>query len=214
MKVANPRRVRHRWPSLLVALMGCNAILDNQEAWLAETGASPTLPWEGEAAAAVPDAAHHDHDRDGGIDAACRAGEHRCTDRCVSDDDPAFGCGASDCAPCVVDHAVATCSLGACAIGRCEPSRADCNQVAADGCEVDLSLFETCGSCNVSCTTERPICAPVGETFGCITGCPSELPLRCGADCVDVQTNDAHCGECGHECGPIERCIAGSCRWF
>lgn len=208
---------RH-WLSFLIGLLGCNAILDNREGWVASTGALPNAPAsEGETSPENdpegPDAARAADDAaapDGVV--ACRADEHRCGGRCVSDDDPAFGCGAADCAPCVVDHASATCSLGACAVGKCETGRADCNQSAADGCEADLSLFETCGACNVSCTTERPLCAPVGETFGCITGCPSDTPQRCEAECVDVQTNDAHCGECGHACGPIHRCVAGACR--
>lgn len=196
--------------------MGCNAILDNQEGWVAPTGALPAVP-AGEGVTAgeeEPPNATRANDAGSDVVSACRAGEHRCAGRCVSDDDPAFGCGATDCSPCVVDHAVATCSLGACAIRTCAAGRADCNQSAADGCEADFSLFETCGGCNVSCNAERPICAPVGETFGCITGCASDVPQRCDGECVDVKTNSAHCGECGHECGPIERCIGGSCRWF
>lgn len=39
-----------------------------------------------------------------------------------------------------------------------------------------------------------------------------ELPdMVCAQRCVDLQTNEAHCGACGHGCGLNETCAAGTC---
>ncbi len=35
--------------------------------------------------------------------------------------------------------------------------------------------------------------------------------LRCGEACVDPDSDEAHCGECGEYCKEAERCIAGEC---
>ena len=41
-------------------------------------------------------------------------------------------------------------------------------------------------------------------------GCP-EGQARCGAACVDTQTDEANCGACGSACGVGETCITGLC---
>lgn len=34
----------------------------------------------------------------------------------------------------------------------------------------------------------------------------------CQGECVDIDTSDTHCGECGRSCGSLGTCEAGSCR--
>ena len=34
----------------------------------------------------------------------------------------------------------------------------------------------------------------------------------CGEDCVDLASDDDHCGECGNSCGFSEGCTDGVCR--
>ena len=40
--------------------------------------------------------------------------------------------------------------------------------------------------------------------------CPGAR-VKCGEDCVDTQTNSAHCGQCGSECDLTTSCQAGRC---
>src|SRR5262245_33685554 len=40
--------------------------------------------------------------------------------------------------------------------------------------------------------------------------CPSALTL-CGDSCVDLQTEEDHCGACGRPCPPDEQCQSGLC---
>lgn len=57
--------------------------------------------------------------------------------------------GAGDCA--APDHATATCTDGGCGF-ECDSRFADCNALADDGCEADLtSSAEHCGACGASC---------------------------------------------------------------
>jgi alpha-tubulin suppressor-like RCC1 family protein len=40
--------------------------------------------------------------------------------------------------------------------------------------------------------------------------CPGEL-TRCGDECVDLTTDDAHCGDCIEQCEPSEECVDSIC---
>lgn len=81
----------------------------------------------------------------------CKAGYHACAGgTCAVDTDPA-ACGAA-CTVCPAPpHAVALCTAGACAF-QCAAGYADCNLVAADGCEAQLSGDPAnCGVCGRAC---------------------------------------------------------------
>jgi len=41
--------------------------------------------------------------------------------------------------------------------------------------------------------------------------CPMGL-VRCGKDCVDLNTNPQHCGKCGNQCPPMQKCDKGKCQ--
>src|SRR5204863_3610221 len=68
---------------------------------------------------------------------------------------------------CAAPHAVAACTAGACHVVACTGTTADCNSVASDGCEQDLSSSAiACGACGVSC--------PAGDT--CVNShCANEI---------------------------------------
>ena len=57
------------------------------------------------------------------------------------------GCGVACPAP---PHTVPMCSGSSCGT-VCEDGFEDCNGVAADGCEADLSGFDNCGTCGAAC---------------------------------------------------------------
>ena len=44
-----------------------------------------------------------------------------------------------------------------------------------------------------------------GDDDGC-------MGMNCAGECVDVQTDDDHCGMCNHKCNGQKECIAGECR--
>lgn len=46
--------------------------------------------------------------------------------------------------------------------------------------------------------------------LGCGDSCPDAWKT-CGEDCVDLETNEDNCGECGFACGEDEECVEGSC---
>jgi hypothetical protein len=46
---------------------------------------------------------------------------------------------------------------------------------------------------------------------GGMGGCDAAAPDLCNEECVDTQTDGRHCGECDHNCGPIDICVGGEC---
>ena len=208
---------------VVLAFVGCNAILDNQPGLLVESnegGAAPTpspaptTPEDGgttdppttpdDAGATTPDAVP-----------PCPAGEQRCAGTCVSQTDPHHGCGSPSCTPCPSAHGSAACQGRKCIVSKCNTGYADCNASATDGCETDLSKSASCGACNAACAATAPLCAPVGPTFQCTNGCPADAPVRCGPACVDPMTSTNHCGACNHKCAEVANavaaCAAGVC---
>lgn len=81
-----------------------------------------------------------------------------------------------------------------------------------------------CGGCFVGCAT--PASCVFGQCLAsCDQGCAADeecngdnlcacrdAKTHCGAECVDMGTNSAHCGACGQACGPSQICVAGQCR--
>ncbi len=138
----------------------------------------------------------------------CGADQHLCGAACAPKSDPQFGCGASSCAPCKLAHATAACGAGACAVATCNMGWADCNKVAGDGCEADLSAPATCGSCTTPCTTP-PLC----DTTGCVTTCPSPKTI-CNGSCANTTNDPNHCGLACTACAPAHAppaCTASVC---
>src|SRR5215218_5421273 len=43
-----------------------------------------------------------------------------------------------------------------------------------------------------------------------VCGCP-EGQTRCNVRCVNLQTNERHCGSCGNRCDEGEQCVGGAC---
>lgn len=210
---------------VLVGLVGCNAILDNQpgdltSAQTSETTPTPTVvaPTPDPAPVELPVATPADAgDPDTGTSSKCRPNEHACYGQCVSDNDPAYGCGDETCAPCSLGHATATCAAKTCVISECDKGYADCDLSAATGCEGDLSKATSCGTCNTVCAPAAPLCAPGSEagSFSCSTGCTPIAPLLCGATCVDPSTSDNNCGGCNVKCPTVANgtavCTNASC---
>ena len=74
---------------------------------------------------------------------------------CVSNTDPAYGCGRAACIPCVLPHAAGTdCdpTTGGCRITGCTVGYQNCNTNQDDGCETRVdSDTNHCGTCMTDC---------------------------------------------------------------
>jgi cysteine-rich repeat protein len=70
-------------------------------------------------------------------------------------DDPAYGCGASDCAPCNSTHGTPGCSANQCTLS-CDAGFGDCDGDLSNGCETDLSSDPgACGACGKVCPADQ-----------------------------------------------------------
>lgn len=105
-------------------------------------------------------------------------------------------CGGS----CDLPHAVPDCADRQCAVGQCQDGWADCNDIAADGCEANLQSDPLhCGACDSSCS------AAEGNAT-CNDG-------QCSASCA---SGSADCdGACEGPCAPpdaaVDACTQGQC---
>lgn len=140
------------------------------------------------------------------------------------------------CGACGVDCAVAGTELGHFVSSTCINSTCsllclqgwrDCDGDFRNGCEVDLSHPETCGTCNNDCTAKFVHVDNVTcEAGACIPTCaanfsqcaPDDVTLP-EVDCtVDLLTNASHCGSCDVDCSELPhvdaskvQCVNGVC---
>jgi hypothetical protein len=89
---------------------------------------------------------------------------------------------------------------------------ADCNQVAADGCEVDVrSNVDNCGGCGLVCNTEHgtPSCKAGTCSITCASGYGNCDGLAANGCETETNSNVQHCGGCNVPCEG--KCIGGEC---
>ena len=178
--------------------------------------------------ASGPDAQESDADPDSATPDAAPDQDPSCpTGWADCDEDPANGCeinvtgdpdhcGACGHA-CGGAHASATCEQGACVLS-CDAGFDDCDGVAANGCEADLSTTENCLACGVVCgggAHATATCGASGCGHTCVAGwddCDSNPANGCE---VPLQTDANHCGACGQACptraNASPSCEAGNC---
>ncbi len=115
-------------------------------------------------------------------------------------------CGACGVA-CRATHGTGVCRAGGCAVASCDAGYGDCDGVASNGCEVDLSGDGAhCGTCAISCTGTQ-VCAMGTCRTACMPG-----QTTCGASCANLDTDVTNCGACGRRCGSGQLCVAGACQ--
>ena len=141
------------------------------------------------------------------------------------------GCGVA----CKLDYATASCAASACAVAACADGFADCDGLAANGCEVSIngaraSLVQAnypgsnpsvvladvnnCGGCGVTCAPRAhsaPTCAAGACGLACDAGwadCDGDISNGCE---IDLTSDAGHCGACTTACGNHETCQSGAC---
>jgi len=148
---------------------------------------------------------------------ACPTGESCCLGGCVNPASNIAHCGACG-TMCSAPNGVPACSNGTCAVDRCNGSFADCDRMAANGCETNTqTALAHCGGCGMACAT-RPnteVACDAGRcAYTCTTGfadCDGDPSNGCEAD---TRTSATHCGACARGCAPPNAtgaCAAGVC---
>jgi hypothetical protein len=103
---------------------------------------------------------------------------------------------------------------GACAPGKCEAGWEDCDDLPANGCEIDLDNdVNNCGTCGKQCTGANGTngCALGQCTIACDPGfanCDSLADNGCE---IDIRTDKANCGACGTVCSGTQSCEKEKC---
>jgi hypothetical protein len=85
------------------------------------------------------------------------------------------------------------------------------NDAATDApiCNDPIDTAQNCGACNNVCMDPTPFCAPNGAgTYHCVKDCG--MLTLCGDDCVDLNVDPDHCGNCSTVC-PSGICQGGMC---
>jgi hypothetical protein len=124
------------------------------------------------------------------------------------------GCGTG----CSVAHGAPSCASGVCAVLSCDPGFLDCDGVAANGCEAQVSIDpENCGGCGVRCAAPGATTACVDASCAVVTctagtgNCDGAAATGCE---TDTTSSFAHCGACGRSCtlrGTSRECRASDC---
>jgi hypothetical protein len=145
-----------------------------------------------------------------------------CGAACVNLDGDAHNCGACghDCTAAPGAGAGAVCAAGSCVypqVGGCAAGLADCDGVASNGCEADVTQASACGACNVSCGGTAAQCLRTGSTYACASGCTGSASDTCAGSCTSFQSDTHNCGSCGFDCTQLAHvsgavaCVTGTC---
>ena len=118
---------------------------------------------------------------------------------------------------CTAANGTPACTASSCRIAACNASRADCDALVSNGCEVDLTSDTAhCGSCATSCSNAHGTssCNTSACVPSCSTGygnCDGNAPNGCETALNTV----SNCGTCGKTCplvaGGTPTCSAGIC---
>ncbi len=137
-------------------------------------------------------------------DQQCSTTTRCCSGKCVDLQTTAAHCGTCATA-CGAQNGAAKCLAGVCSI-TCSSGFGDCNAMAKDGCETDLSVsVDHCGSCTNVCMAphasslcERSLCLQ----SACLDGY-GDCTAAEGCE-TDLKVSMANCGACGKKCEVVD----------
>ncbi len=147
----------------------------------------------------------------------CPDGQSCCSGACVDTQANTANCGRCD-NQCALENANAVCRNAACAVMGCTLPFGDCDTLAANGCETDITRSVAhCGTCG------RPCEVRAQGTATCTDSTCSYAPMEGFADCdnatstgyeTDTRVSPDHCGNCMTRCslaGATAGCVGGQC---
>ncbi len=101
---------------------------------------------------------------------------------------------------------------------QCSAGKGDCDRVAANGCEVDLTkTVANCGACGNACSTSHatPTCVAGACKFACATGWGDCDGLALNGCEANFATSVAACSGCDNACSTSHStpgCVGGACQ--
>jgi hypothetical protein len=114
---------------------------------------------------------------------------------------------------CSLPNATAGCAAGACTIASCNAGFANCDGMAANGCEVNLnSDTANCGACSTPGAPRACDAGQVCSASACVTTCGAGQ-TTCSGVCRNLTVDADACGACGTVCsgtGLVSRTCGGS----
>lgn len=149
-------------------------------------------------------------------DPDCTSGLSCCNGACIDVAKDIRHCGACGTA-CGDQNAAAACVAGQCKVS-CTEGFGDCNQLTADGCEVNVRADVTnCGSCGTACLVSNA--TPTCSMAGCGVQQCNQGFANCdgrGQNGCEVVTSEdlSNCGACGVTCqvaNGTPRCLGSRC---
>ena len=158
------------------------------------------------------------------LNEGCPSDKKACDGQCVSTQLPQYGCANSNCVPCVMEHAKATCTGdGKCSVGACAPRFQHCPDVPdSNGCETNIYESVThCGGCDPINDCNQQTVQNVLERKCGAGQCYISQCLDTYADCdgafqngceVNLNTDSNHCGDCKVACVSPQACVLGVCQ--
>ncbi|MBN1607132.1 MAG: hypothetical protein JW940_10905 [Polyangiaceae bacterium] len=125
--------------------------------------------------------------------------------KCVANEDPDFGCSASDTGKCKPPHAIGICDRdNKCAIGGCDDEFADCDKDGSNGCEINYTTnLDHCGRCRHPCTVPTGTGTAECKDGYCGVAC-SPGQADCNGKWEDGCEVDGGCPEAGSPMGEGE----------
>ncbi|MDP3275777.1 MAG: hypothetical protein Q8Q09_11315 [Deltaproteobacteria bacterium] len=116
---------------------------------------------------------------------------------------------------CSFANAAASCAAGTCVMGACAAGFANCDGLAANGCETNLNTSATsCGACGTRCSfanASASCAAGVCSIGACNVGFGNCDGLATNGCEMDVTSSRLHCGRCGLRCPLGSVCFDGLC---
>ena len=154
---------------------------------------------------------------------SCSSGREDCNknaaDGCEADLSAAGSCGtcANDCNA-LANVTAARCQASSTCTFECKGGFADCDGMAANGCETNLGNSSTCGSCTSDCrqlTNAQDAVCESGQcrALGCQAGF-GDCDQNAANGCEQALNASDHCGACGRPCAlphASSACSSGSC---
>ena len=145
----------------------------------------------------------------------CEDGEDVCSGSCVLLDSNVEHCGSCGMACPEFSNGTRTCTGRACG-GTCDAGFEDCDDSAANGCEIDTARnVEHCGGCDMPCALGTNVATASCEDSTCgvatCTGDFADCDDSPGNGCeIDTAIDPMHCGGCTMACA-LDNVVAHAC---